>query len=373
MASDNWLKKMIKGDPYDLSNYRLSASLPAVRAFVVIIGIFNLALLIPDMINLKGSALALDFAMRLLFTAVCAVLYYRLRRFRTFKALAAAITAAELLAVAVFLAVFSLYDSPDFMIQLLGIMLIIFVVFMVPNRIFLALIVSVLAAAGFLVVAYGAFTATDSVRYFASAVYIAIEIMFGAVFMLIFLNYQRREYTANKELQKLYATDPLTQVGNRVRLEKEAYKWLAFCSRHSLPLSLVIIDVDDMKRVNDLHGHLMGDATICELVHTVCGHLRRNDVCVRWGGDEFVLLLPGTGTADALYLIERIRCEVEAHAFPAETRITCSFGVADTRRSVTLEELLECADQSLYQAKKQGKNAACSADIAPEASSMIKS
>jgi diguanylate cyclase (GGDEF)-like protein len=144
-----------------------------------------------------------------------------------------------------------------------------------------------------------------------------------------------------------------------VRLEKEATKWLSFCSRHNLPLSLVIIDIDNMKHINDQHGHLTGDATICELVQIICGDLRKNDSCIRWGGDEFVLLLPGTTAANAHYLVERIRGEVEGHTFPAGSRITCSFGISDLACGDTLEKLLASADELLYQAKKHGKNAAC--------------
>jgi len=234
-------------------------------------------------------------------------------------------------------------------------------VFMVPNRLVYALVVSVFAAAGFMAVAIGIFGWQNTTQYIASTIYLGAESALGAAFAVIFLNHQRNEYSARTELLKIYATDPLTQVGNRVRLEKEARKWFSFCDRHNLPLSLVIVDIDNMKRINDEHGHLTGDAAICEMVQTICGDLRRNDVCVRWGGDEFVLLLPGTNAADAHSLIERIRGEVDVHTFPGESRLTCSFGIADLNCGNTLEALLQSADERLYQAKKQGKNAACGA------------
>jgi len=356
------MNRFFKVDSYDLSNYRLSASQPGIRAFIVIVGIFNLLLLIPDIINLHDTALIAVCILRLLYTLICTAFFFSIRKFHSFKALSVAVTAAELLAVAVFLAVFSLYSVPDFMIQLLGIMLVILLIFMVPNRFVYALSASLLAAAGFLFIAYKIFGWSDTAQHIASAIYMGAEIAFGSAFALIFLNYQRREYATNTELQKIYATDPLTQVGNRVRLEKEADKWLSFCSRHNLPLSLVIIDIDNMKHINDQHGHLAGDAAICELVQTICGSLRRNDVCIRWGGDEFVLLLPGTTASDAQHLVERIRGEIDGHIFPAESHITCSFGIADLACGDTLGALLASADQLLYQAKRQGKNASCIPD-----------
>lgn len=346
---------------YDFSAYRLSASQQAVRVFALIIGIFNLALLIPDLYHVEAGRVVLLCAFRLLFSAACLLMFLFMRKFRTFKMLSYAIIAIELFAVGVFLAVFSLYSQPDFLIQLLGAMVIILVILMVPNRLACALIVALLSAAGFLAISYDPFALANPPQYVAAIVYMLVEIALGFTFALIFLIYQRREYAARTELQKLYATDPLTQVGNRVRLEKEAEKWFAFCSRHGLPLSLVLVDIDNMKQVNDQHGHLAGDATIRELVQTICGHLRKNDVCVRWGGDEFVLLLPGTDPSDAGRLIERIRSEVESHTFSPQSRITCSFGIAGKHQAKTLDELLNLADLSMYQAKKQGKNAACGA------------
>lgn len=356
------MKQAFTADPYDFSLYRLSVSQPIVRVFSIIVCIFNLTLLIPDIIHLETGKVALVCALRLLFSGACVLLFLRIRKFRTFKALSIAIMALELFAGAVFLSVFALYSQPDFFIQLLGMMVIILVVFMVPNRITCALAVALLSAAGFAAVSFNPYATTDAAQYVAAIIYMLIEITLGFTFAWIFLKYQRREYATRTELQKVYATDPLTQVGNRIRLEKEAEKWLAFCRRHAFPLSLVLVDIDDMKQINDQHGHLTGDATICELVQTICGHLRKNDVCVRWGGDEFVLLLPGTETANANSLVERIRSEVESHTFSAQARITCSFGIAGLHQAKTLEELLHLADLSMYQAKRKGKNAACSAD-----------
>ncbi len=348
---------------YDFSVYRLSASQQAVRVFALIVGIFNLTLLIPDLIHIQPAQAALVCALRVLFSAACVLMFFLVRKFRSFKSMSVAIIMMELFAQVVFLAVFSLYPQPDFLIQLLGATVIILVVFMVPNRITCTLGVALLSATGFLAISYDPFAFSNSGQYIAAIIYLFVEIALGFTFAWIFLKNQRREYAARTELQKVYATDPLTQVGNRFRLEKEAEKWLAFCSRHAMPLSLVLLDIDNMKQINDQHGHLTGDATICELVQTICGHLRKNDVFVRWGGDEFVLLLPGTTTADAGHLVERIRSEVESHAFSAQSRITCSFGITGTHQADTLEKLLRLADLSMYQAKKQGKNTACGADI----------
>ena len=119
------MKRFFKEHTYDFSNYRLSVSQPGVRVFIVIAGVFNLLLLIPDIINLQGAAQTAVWVLRLSYFAVCAAFFFSIGKFRTFKALSLAVSATELLAAVVFLVVFSLYSTPNFMIQLLDIMLII--------------------------------------------------------------------------------------------------------------------------------------------------------------------------------------------------------------------------------------------------------
>ncbi len=344
---------------YDLSIYRLSASKPTARVFTMLAGIFNLLLLIPDMIHVSGSAAFTILAMRVLFSASCLILFFRMKKYRSFKALHVTVTIMEYAAAVIFLVVFRLYNEPDFMIQLLGAMLLILVVFLVPNRTSAMLAVSALCAVGYLAVSYHPFALSNMAQYSIAAIYMAAEIALGAVFAAMSLMSQRNAYAVNTELKKVYATDPLTQVGNRVRLEKESNKWLAYCSQHNLPLSLVLLDVDNMKQINDQHGHLVGDTMICELVQIFCDNLRKNDACIRWGGDEFVLLLPGIGASVARSLTERLRKEIELHQFPDNVHVTCSFGITDTHDGDTLEDMLRHADESLYMAKKQGKNTSC--------------
>ncbi len=348
---------------YDLSIYRLSASKPTVRVFTMIADIFNLLLLIPDSIHVKGGSLAIVCAMRVLFSVICTWLFFRMRKFRSFKTLYTVVTIMELFAAIIFIAVFCLYPKPDFMIQLLGIMLLILMIFLTPNRLSCIITVSILSAALYLAVAFKPVALINSAQYIIAAIYLAAEIALGIVFAGMSLISQRNAYAVNTELKKVYATDPLTQVGNRVRLEKESNKWFVYCGQHNLPLSLVLLDIDNMKLINDQYGHLTGDAMICELVQILCDNLRKNDTCIRWGGDEFVLLLPCIGSGVAKSLIERLRKEIGQHEFPADIHVTCSFGITDTRDCSTLEDLLRQADEALYTAKKQGKNTACGAEI----------
>ena len=147
-------------------------------------------------------------------------------------------------------------------------------------------------------------------------------------------------------------TDGLTGILNRraaeVRLEEE----LARAARHGQPVSLLLIDVDRLKDVNDRDGHRAGDRALCRTAAAMQGSARVDDVCARWGGDEFVVLAPATAGADAVRLAERIR----AHAVAGEGRATLSIGVATFDGTGQPGALLADADAALYRAKRMGRD-----------------
>jgi diguanylate cyclase (GGDEF)-like protein len=156
------------------------------------------------------------------------------------------------------------------------------------------------------------------------------------------------------------AVDPVTGVFNRryfqVRLDEELQR----SHRHQIPLALAMIDVDDFKRVNDSHGHLAGDTILRDVGEILRRSVRVFDVCARFGGEEFVIIMPGSSSENALRIAERIRERIETYR-PAErvlatTRVTVSVGLAVSSPEATVSQLLERADQALYAAKRAGKN-----------------
>jgi diguanylate cyclase (GGDEF)-like protein len=156
------------------------------------------------------------------------------------------------------------------------------------------------------------------------------------------------------------AIDPLTGLFNRrhflARLEEEVER----ARRQSSPLTVIMIDVDNFKQLNDRLGHLLGDAVLRAVGDVLRRSVRLFDVCARHGGDEFAILMPGSDPESSLQIAERIREGVE-DARPAaghwsdDLRLTTSIGIA-TFANTTTEELIDRADQALYAAKRQGKN-----------------
>lgn len=159
-----------------------------------------------------------------------------------------------------------------------------------------------------------------------------------------------------QEFQVEAQTDFLTGLHNRRYLDLLLPQELARAKRYGRPLSLVLLDLDGFKAVNDLYGHDVGDRVLQALAQCLEAHLRRSDRAVRLGGEEFALLLPETSLPQALRLAERLRRAVEAMAVPPVARITASFGVAEARPTDTPLSLLKRADEAMYRAKRKGKN-----------------
>jgi diguanylate cyclase (GGDEF)-like protein len=162
----------------------------------------------------------------------------------------------------------------------------------------------------------------------------------------------------HREIYRQSTVDPLTQIHNRRYFMEALRKEISRARRYTRPLSVAIIDVDHFKLVNDLHGHLVGDHVLRDLAAAIGNRIRQEDVFARFGGEEFMLLLPETNLANAVACGEKIRRIIEEHAFVAERRIpiTVSIGVAELVRKESLTHLIRRADDMLYAAKREGRN-----------------
>ena len=153
--------------------------------------------------------------------------------------------------------------------------------------------------------------------------------------------------------------DPLTGLFNRQALAVRAQELIAQARVSGLPLAVLMGDLDDFKQVNDRHGHHVGDAVLCEVASTLRATLRTFDYIYRYGGEEFVILLPGTDEARALAAAERVREAISASR-PASLPMTMSIGVSvGDGRQADFDDLLIAADRALYRAKAEGRNRSC--------------
>ena len=170
------------------------------------------------------------------------------------------------------------------------------------------------------------------------------------------------EHEASRRIYESAMRDPLTRSYNRRFADERLAAEVSFAQRHGTPLSLMILDVDEFKRVNDTLGHGAGDAVLRVLAGALSRTVRVEDVVARWGGEEFVVIARGIDARNAFIFGERIRKTIAALSIPWETapmRVTVSVGVATMQAGssiVTQAALLEAADQALYRAKAAGRN-----------------
>ena len=156
------------------------------------------------------------------------------------------------------------------------------------------------------------------------------------------------------------AIDPVSGVFNRRYLQVRLGEELQRSRRHEIPLALLLIDIDDFKIVNDSYGHLAGDLVLRDVAEILRRSVRVFDVCARFGGEEFVIIMPGSTAESAMRIAERIRERIEAYRpadrLLASMRITVSIGLAVSETGTTVSQLLARADGALYAAKHAGKN-----------------
>ncbi len=173
-------------------------------------------------------------------------------------------------------------------------------------------------------------------------------------------NAELREQVAR--LQQMVGIDPLTRAMNRYLIEKKLEEEISFCHRLDIPLSVIFIDVDNFKRVNDdaeRGGHQAGDAILAQLVERLKNTLRRYDLIGRYGGEEFIVILKGVNCKNAVIVAERIRMVVAEKPFEFQGQamaITVSIGVAERKNQEMAFSLIGAADRAMLLAKRSGKN-----------------
>lgn len=158
------------------------------------------------------------------------------------------------------------------------------------------------------------------------------------------------------QLRRLATTDMLTELSNRSRFNTVLKSELSRQQRYARPFSLIMLDIDYFKNINDSYGHDVGDQVLVELAHLLKSNLRKADCCARWGGEEFVLLAPETSLDQAVRLADKIRAEIKHATFPMQGGVTASFGVVEVHSQESFKSVMKRVDSALYLAKDKGRD-----------------
>lgn len=166
----------------------------------------------------------------------------------------------------------------------------------------------------------------------------------------------RQDITDKKRVEKLSQRDPLTKIYNRLKLDAVLEQEIERAQRYHTAVSIILLDIDYFKKINDKYGHLVGDKALVELADILTKRTRDVDTVGRWGGEEFLIVCPGTDLSGAERLAEDIRQSILEHSFLTIGNITCTFGVSAYQHDDDDEALLKRADEALYDGKAAGRN-----------------
>lgn len=177
-----------------------------------------------------------------------------------------------------------------------------------------------------------------------------ISVLYGIIEDITLQEEQR------KELEKLSQTDKLTGLYNRLKLDQALKIEVNRMKRQNTPLSVIIMDIDMFKEINDSFGHLVGDKVIEQVAALLKTNTRTIDVIGRWGGEEFLIICPNTKLDEAKELAEKLRRCIESFSFDTVKTETASFGVSEFKSDDNITSFVNRADKALYKAKDNGRN-----------------
>ncbi|MCG9739675.1 diguanylate cyclase [Shewanella insulae] len=209
-------------------------------------------------------------------------------------------------------------------------------------------------------IVYGQIQEAKPVTFGMGALFNVIEVSIAHILLFRFYEGTRssayRQLAArNAKIQTLAETDKLTGLYNREKLDITLEEYVLLSHHRQTPFCLLILDVDYFKQINDAHGHLSGDRVLVQLADSLKSLCREGDFLARWGGEEFVILLPETQLSLCIKVAEQLRQDIAGQKFDGQS-LTISLGAAQLREDDTTKTLVNRADNALYQAKHTGRN-----------------
>lgn len=195
------------------------------------------------------------------------------------------------------------------------------------------------------------------------SLFLVLAYMFSRGVSILFEGYKKIQKDNQDKLEQLNrvleiqaTTDPLTKIYNRAYFNARLDQEILRSGRYQSQLSLILFDIDHFKKVNDTFGHLAGDSILKDISSLCWKNIRSSDILARWGGEEFAILVPENKNEKASILAEKLRKIIAEHSFSIDSRVTCSFGVANYINGENKDAFINKADMALYAAKQAGRN-----------------
>jgi diguanylate cyclase (GGDEF)-like protein len=328
----------------------------------LIFGAIYMMFLISDYFAIKNPfSFMVILIVRTLFIVMSVVIYLAVKKINDYTKLAYLITVYEVLAIIGFLVIIEHYKSLTLLL-FFSVMAITLAIYIIPNKLIYSQIISVLLSLTFFIFYAKHIEGIEASVFLKMVAYNFIIIIYCNIGAYLTNYYKRKQFIDSRELLRVSITDSLTGIYNRAKFNDEINQWIDYCNRYETPLSLVMLDIDNFKRVNDCYGHLIGDSVIQNIASTIKKAIRNADIFARWGGEEFAILLPNTDIHQTMEMMERVRICIQNSKYNKVENITCSFGLVTLRKNENAESLLQRVDKLLYIAKDAGKNAVVGED-----------
>jgi len=329
-----------------------------VRPLLIFLSsLFSIVILFDLLFGKEQYYPIISIPLRILYIIASILVIIKVSSVQDFYSLSMMLTAYEFLSICVFFYLIGVtINTYSYMSIGAGIITISILVFMIPNRWVHSVFLSVITILCYFALFHPVGLEAELLNRMVGTIFILSSISLIAVLAIRSAIDQRVQYLSNLKLLQLSLTDPLTGIANRGRFNDSMQSWIKCANEYNVPISLVLFDFDNFKKVNDTYGHLIGDQVILQTVNLVDEAIRHRDLFARWGGEEFTCLFPDTQLDEAMEIVERLRQTISSNHYIKCGHVTASFGLAQYRKGESADAFMDRADRLLYNAKNDGKN-----------------
>ena len=339
----------------DFMDYDKTASLKIVRVMMLVLGVVFALFIFADIYFYRGKdVFPIAVGLRGLGLSIAVAAFFLVSKFKRYEHALVLVTLTQLAVFAIYLVNLYILEATQTDLQFMTMMLFIMAAFLIPNIWRNCLTIACVVLASYIIFCANNVYAAGTTSLIMRSIYLTICLVSCAIFLYGREASRRGQFAAERLLEYLSITDKLTSAYNRSHFEQVLGTWMKN-NRHN-PISLLLIDIDDFKKVNDRFGHTVGDQVLVGITEVISAHIRDEDIFARWGGEEFVVLFGSTDVEKAAELAERLRRVVEINPWAGVGKITISIGVAEYQGDETIVDFVNKADKKMYEAKRAGKN-----------------
>ena len=340
----------------DFFSYMLEETIQHFRRNLIIISFLFLLFIIPDYFLIVDQArFNIIFLIRILFSLLSVLYYCRIHYMP--DTLYVFSTVYENIGAILFWGLLFFYEHPDVVIHQQGLIVVILAIFfIIPNKFYIKVLMSIIISTGFFLIAFFRGLFFISSYSWGLLIFSGLVIVFCAMTTRRINRLYRIQFQNALELARISNTDALTGAYNRLKYNEELKKEISRSHRYHIPLSGIMFDLDNFKEINDEFGHLQGDKVLQDVTFLIKDIIRENDQLFRWGGEEFIILLPNTDQDSAVQMAQRIKDCIGNAQFFSIGVLTCSFGVTTLKDNDTAITFTNRLDTLQYQAKNKGKD-----------------